>query len=107
MKRSPLKRYTPLRSSGRSRQPHSVPKKRRSWPEDVKAAVWRRSNGKCEAGASLLCRGVGSQLHHRQMRSAGGGETEANALNVCSICHRYIHDHPQESYAAGWLVRRQ
>lgn len=86
-----------------------MPKKRkgREWPQEVKDAVWRRSGGMCEAGVAEGCRKYAAHIHHRLMRSQGGPDTLANAWHLCSVCHAYIHDHPQESYEAGWLIRRQ
>lgn len=39
------------------------------------------------------------------MRSQGGLGTFENGLDVCANCHSYIHEHPQEAYEQGWLVR--
>lgn len=102
-------RHSALRRTAFKRAPKKVPKARRGreWPQEVKDAVWRRSGGMCEAKASPECRKYAGQLHHRRMRSQGGPDTVENALHVCTPCHGYIHDNPQQSYEAGWLIRRQ
>lgn len=41
--------------------------------------------------------------HHLVRRSQGGDNTLENGIFVCDPCHRYIHDHPEESYIRGWL----
>lgn len=43
--------------------------------------------------------------HHRKLRSQGGTDDPVNILLVSPSLHRFIHDHPAESYAKGWLVR--
>jgi hypothetical protein len=49
--------------------------------------------------------------HHRMMRSHPfpGLHLPGNVIDVCGSgstgCHGYIHAHPAESYAKGWLVR--
>jgi hypothetical protein len=49
--------------------------------------------------------------HHRRMRSHAfpGLHDPGNVIDVCGTgstgCHGYIHAHPAESYAKGWLVR--
>jgi 5-methylcytosine-specific restriction endonuclease McrA len=54
-----------------------------------------------------------ASVHHRLRRSAGTKEQVdrlANLTTVCGSgttgCHREIHNHPTESYATGWLIRR-
>jgi len=95
-----LRRYSRL-------APVSAKQKAREAELDrVRPAVRERSKGRCEARASAECFGVAQHPHHRRMRSQGGGHTADNLLDVCWPCHRYIHDHPAESYARGWLERR-
>lgn len=43
-------------------------------------------------------------MHHRKMRSQGGGHTASNLLHLCFPCHTYVHEHPADSYANGWLL---
>lgn len=62
-------------------------------------------NAWCEAG-TRVCVGRAAHVHHRRLRSQGGGDEPSNLLAVCPPCHRYIHDHPAESYERGWLLRR-
>jgi len=102
VKRSrPLRRRRPLH--GRPSRTEDRPRSR--IPTDAVDAVLRRSGGRCEARATPGCSGRWEHLHHRRLRSQGGGHDAANLLAVCHFCHRWIHDHPAESYARGWLVR--
>ena len=36
----------------------------------------------------------------------GGGNDLFNLLWVCVTCHDWIHNHPEESYEVGWMVRK-
>jgi 5-methylcytosine-specific restriction endonuclease McrA len=81
-------------------------------PDDVREAVWQRSDGLCEAQVPWRCLRYARTLHHKLPRSAGGPHTLDNLIAVCSFdgsrdgCHEYIHAHPAESYDRGWLIRR-
>ena len=72
---------------------------------DTRRFVLARSRGFCEIG-SLGCQGRGVHLHHRLMRSQGGGHDADNLLNVCRICHDLIHAEPEYAYERGWLLHR-
>jgi hypothetical protein len=70
--------------------------------------VIERSGYVCEVNAPG-CLGTARHVHHRRLRGQGGDNSMANLLNVCAAavdagCHAYIHAHPEESYANGWLV---
>jgi hypothetical protein len=64
--------------------------------------VRERSGGMCEA-RTPDCTGRATQAHHIAGRS---NNTPDDLLDVCSACHSYIHAHPEESYAAGWMRKR-
>ncbi len=54
--------------------------------------ILERSQGCCEA--MLLqsgCNGRGEHIHHRRLRSQGGGDTATNCVHICHKCHDYIH----------------
>lgn len=82
-----------------------TPSNRGKIPKTVRDAVERRSGGKCEAAVTAACRRRGGHLHHKLMRSQGGPHTEGNLIDVCMVCHRYIHDHTGWAYENGYLVR--
>ena len=73
-------------------------------PFDVAEAVHARSEGACEAMIRGVCIGQGQHLHHRKMRSQGGGHTEENLVVLCHQCHSYIHQNPAWSYERGLLI---
>ena len=60
--------------------------------------------GRCQIG-SPACTGRATQAHHVLLRKHGGPNTRDNGLGTCEPCHLYLHMHPAESYANGWLRR--
>lgn len=72
------------------------------WPV-VKKEVRERSGGRCEVRVPGVCTGRGEQVHHVILRGQGGPDELWNLLDACAACHRYVHDHPAESYENEWL----
>lgn len=72
----------------------------------VRAAVKSRSGGRCETELVDICRGVAAHVHHVLRRSQGGVHVLENLLHVCWPCHSWIHDHPAEAAALGYLQLR-
>jgi hypothetical protein len=75
-----------------------------NWDKAKRAAA-ARDGGKC-----LRCLCDADDVHHRQVRGMGGSKRAsvhglANLVCLCRPCHDYIHGHPEESYALGFLVR--
>ena len=58
---------------------------------------------KCEFGIEKVCTGRAEHNHHKLLRRFKGAD-EFTA-DICSACHRYVHDHPTESYEKGWMIR--
>lgn len=102
MKRTPLKRKTPLRSRGR--------KADREKPalDAFREALRARSGGLCEVRTPACPLGphFGCDPHHRchADRDRGVHDPE-RGLWVCRVGHDWIETHPAESYRAGWLIR--
>lgn len=71
----------------------------------IRADVMVRDMGICRAAIIPGCRGRGSHVHHRKLRSQGGKDELDNLILLCEWCHEYIHKNPAESYEVGWLVR--
>jgi len=48
--------------------------------------------------------------HHRQRRAIGGHQV-SNVILLCGSgttgCHGWVHAHPREARAAGWIVRAE
>jgi hypothetical protein len=95
MKRSPLKRFTPLRHR------RSKPRRGEPTPEhkgSVRRRVYARSGGRCELRFKGICLGdvilpfdgglyERGHLAHLKSRGAGGEFTEANTRWSCWRCH--------------------
>lgn len=102
LKRSPMKRTgAQLARTGIKRKPKSAKAAELEFPADVKAAADRRAGFHCEFPG---CPRPINRYHHRKLRKHGGPGTLENCMALCDPHHRHIHDHPSESYAAGWLV---
>jgi ribosomal protein L37AE/L43A len=100
MKRSPLRRKTPLAKVG------AKAKRERSDLDEFRARVRERAESLCEVGWWPVCTRVGTMAHHRcpADRDRGVHDPE-RGLWVCARCHEHIHQNPAESYAKGWLIR--
>lgn len=118
MKRSELKRTTPLKRTQMRRTAPSrsalgknpLPPKAKSKPrrmgftDEVKAEGRRRSGNLCEVRAEG-CTGRATEFHHRKLRRHGD-HTLANLLHACYGCHHdKIHNDVMKAYMMGWLVR--
>lgn len=100
--RAPLKRKTPLTAKKRKGSPG------KTWTNPSAATrqrVEKRAGRRCEARTPDCVDVPAAQLHHRLLRSQGGGHSDENLLLVCDPCHAYIHAHPKEGYRLGWLLR--
>jgi hypothetical protein len=69
----------------------------------MRPVIAARSAGRCEIEGPG-CTGLGEHVHHRKMRSQGGDNSLACLVHACNHCHKRIHEHPEESYANGWLL---
>ena len=67
----------------------------------VRRRIMERSHNVCERCGKA--RAV--LIHHRMRRSHGGGDDEDNLMALCSPCHSGIHDHPQDSYRDGYMIK--
>lgn len=109
MKRTPLRRKSPLRSKPRraareARPPAENPsdpqparRRRGRVPADVRAAVVTRDEGCCRN-----CGSIGTEVHHIKFRSGGGKHVVENLVLLCYTCH-HGHEGPHQSKA----VRRR
>lgn len=62
----------------------------------------------CEIAVAGVCKGRAEVRHHKLRRSQGGGDEQANTLDVCDMggCHDHIHANPAWAYRMGYLTRR-
>lgn len=104
-----MKRSGPLRRRSHLRRVSAKQRLREAeWRQAREAALKRDGywptcpalgihDGDCEGGI---------EVHHRLPRSAGGTHDLDNLLVLCAKGHRFVHTHPEMSYARGWLLRR-
>lgn len=101
------------RASERSRKGtlnvSKTPRRKPDPPELVRnrALAYERAQQVCEAG-SPWCEGRPTQVHHIARRAGAGAHALDNLLAVCGMgntsgCHGWIHQHPDEAKARGWL----
>jgi hypothetical protein len=93
VKRTPLKRKTPLRA--KITEPSELRK--------AKKIVKERSGGRCEARIPSVCTGRATDAHHVKMRSRGGKHDPGNLLDVCRHCHDWIDANPRSATQMGLL----
>ena len=73
-------------------------------PEKSRTIVATRDMGRCVRCNS----GASHEYHHRRGRSVPGAHQHCpgNGITLCRTCHAWVHAHPIESRAMGWIVSR-
>ncbi len=84
-------------------KPGRRPKRRyrgRARPEEPLAWI-------CAAADVLpqVCTGRPVHRHHVLRRGQGGTDDASNTRDLCEPCHAWIHAHPTEAVALGYLRR--
>lgn len=113
MKRTSLKRKTPLKSGkplarGTSKLKRTPMKRgggsKSVIPNEVREIVRCRSGGVCEATDLIHgCDHVAVHMHHILLRSLGGKHAADNLMHVCAPAHAEIHAKPALSFELGYL----
>lgn len=106
MKRTPLKRKTPLRgkSSLKKTRLSPVSKKRKKQLADYSSIrkEYLAKNPLCHC-----CQKVpATDIHHKAGRWQERLNDTALFCALCRSCHNYIHGNPEWAYANLWLIRR-
>lgn len=70
----------------------------------AKKVVRERSHGRCEVDAVVDCTGRAEHTHHKVSRNHPATNRPENLLDVCHLCHGWIHRNPEASYKVGWLL---
>lgn len=108
MKRTALRRRTPLRSTrGLVRTPLTISGRRSSTWHRSRQWCFDRAHGRCEAMVSADCTGRAEHAHHLVLRSQGGADDPSNLMALCHACHAHVHANPTESYERGFLRHRE
>lgn len=69
-----------------------------------RAMVMHRALGRCEVGVDPGCVTSQPEWHHRQRRGHARDHRPCNGLAACRPCHSWIHAHPVDAMAKGWIV---
>jgi 5-methylcytosine-specific restriction endonuclease McrA len=97
--------FDALRRSGRLPQRGKKVARDRVELAQAKPLLLERSGGRCEAGQSPYCRGVGSEIHHLKKRSQGGSNDPRNLAWVCGPCNGWVEDNPDAAHRAGLVTK--
>lgn len=68
----------------------------------VRMDLWTRGRGRCEGCGKHL--GNEGAVHHRRLRSQGGGHDYGNLLLLHPTCHTHAHANPAWAMRHGWIV---
>lgn len=75
--------------------------------QQAREAVEVRSGGWCEGNWPGVCvpgRHRAHHVHHRRLRSQGGGHEMENLLHLCRPCHDHAHSHVADAVARGIIL---
>ena len=74
-------------------------------PELSRNLVVARDKSRCVRCAGPCLPG---EWHHRRTRNVRDDDTHlpSNGILLCPGCHRWVHAHPFEARAEGWIVSR-
>lgn len=78
--------------------------RRRRWEKSYKAgreAALQRSGGLCER-----CGAPAQHVHHKRGRLSLEANLPEHLMPICLLCHDYIHKHPAEARAEGYMGAR-
>lgn len=104
MKRTPLRRKTPLRASSNSSKPRprlasaSTKQATRLQAYRQMLADWQGRQGRRVCAACGTAEGL--EAHHPFGR---GGDNLFKVVLLCHACHSNVHAHPDLAYSQGWL----
>ena len=112
MKRSPLRRKTPLKSysslasgGGLKRSPLSPVSKRRKEQNKEYTKVrkdYMAAHPRCE----LCNKADATDIHHKAGRWKGRLVDANFFMSLCRDCHEHIHKNPAWAYGNGYLIKR-
>lgn len=104
MKRSAIKRKTPLRPTGFLKRREWKPKrKKKDILPSVRAFVQDRSQGVCERPGPV-CTHWATDMHHIKRRSQLGEHTATNLIHLCHADHMYVHANVAWAKEHGYLA---
>jgi hypothetical protein len=105
--RKPLKRSPFQKSFKQTARPTPTPQQLRRRAFEAEHSAMRRivlaRDRYCRVHVRR-CTNRATEAHHVLPRSRGGPNELWNYLGLCHDCHQYVHHHPRESEANGWLA---
>jgi hypothetical protein len=114
MKRTPLKRKTPLKRGGRLQSVSAKRKAEQGDRDECRRLVMARAAGRCEVCPRIAdvdpvtaseCYRTASDVHEIKTRARGGSIFEPeNCLAVCRKAHDWIHANPALATPLGLLA---
>jgi 5-methylcytosine-specific restriction endonuclease McrA len=107
MKRTPLRRFTPLKTKTTLKRGEPIKRARaKAVPTSLYKQVLARDLGCVARDTVRQIRCYGRiDPHHVLPRSRGGKDTLDDLISLCRAHHEWVHDHPAESYELGLLRR--
>jgi hypothetical protein len=104
MKRTPLKRGSPMKRGKGVRRRSAKKVKRDEIRAEVLMGLLMERGNACEAHVEEVCQGGACDGHEVLSRGRGGDPALAeNSLLVCRPCHDWIHGHPVSATELGLL----
>jgi 5-methylcytosine-specific restriction endonuclease McrA len=55
--------------------------------EDLRQQVLRRDGWRCQRCGAM----ANLEVHHKELRSQSGVDTETNLITLCTACHANVH----------------
>jgi hypothetical protein len=103
VKRTPLKRKTPLKRTGSlapvsKRRAKTNRQRAKFVEEELNNRVW------CEAKIANVCTRRAVEIHEPIPRSLGGSILDVtNSVAICRMCHSWVHQNVAEAKQLGLL----
>jgi len=101
MKRTALKRKTPMKRSGKINKVSVKRKRQNEVYKDVREQFLSQ-NPVCQVCKSKMA----SQVHHRRGRFGDRLNEVEFFLSVCFECHHEIHQNPKWAYEKAYMLKR-
>lgn len=88
MKRSPIRRKTPLKRTPIKRKAPKPSKNPPRFDHCERCGTWQWVEG-----------------HHRRLKSQGGTDDPANIAMLCRLCHSAVHSFTKQATIDGWIIQ--
>ena len=106
MKRSPLKRKTPLKGGSSLKRTRLSPVSKRRRKELSEYSALRKVFLSTFPICFRCAKSPATDIHHRWGRHKDRLNDTDWWIGVCRPCHDHIHANPAEAYELGYLIRR-